>query len=58
MQVKITVKQNDRVLTETIAEVEKDGDLAAAVKAELDILRTQNRSAPLWGIQISIDKPD
>ncbi len=46
-RVKIIVSLNDRVLSENVVEISKDGDLSAAVKAELDKVRSADRPLPL-----------
>lgn len=56
--VNVVVSLNDRVLSENVVEISKDGDLSAAVKAELDKVRCADRSLPLWGIHIRITEPE
>ena len=54
----ITISQSGNVLSSTVVTMERDGDLSEAIKAEVDKVRWQNRAAPLWGLTVSIDKPD
>jgi len=53
---KITVEQNGIFLSQSIAEIEDDESLSAAIKAAVDKVRADDRSKPLWGLAIKVDK--
>jgi hypothetical protein len=53
---KITVEQNGIILSQSIAEIDDDQSLSAAVKAVVDKARAEDRSKPLWGLGIRVDK--
>ena len=56
MLLKITVEQNGAVLSQSVAEIENDEGLSAAIKAAVDRVRAADRSKPLWGLGIKVDK--
>ena len=56
MLLKITVEQNGVILSESIVEIEDDESLSFAIKSEVDTVRAQDRSKPLWGLGIKVDK--
>jgi hypothetical protein len=53
---KITVEQNGIILSQSIAEIEDDESLSATIKATVDKVRAEDRSKPLWGLGIKVDK--
>jgi hypothetical protein len=53
---KITVEQNGVILSQSIAEIEDDESLSATIKATVDKVRAEDRSKPLWGLGIRVDK--
>ena len=56
MLLKITVEQNGAILRQSIAEIEDDESLSATIKAAVDKVRAEDRSKPLWGLGIKVDK--
>ena len=56
MLLKITIEQNGVVLSQSIAEIEDDESLSATLKAAVDKVRAEDRSKPLWGLGIRVDK--
>jgi hypothetical protein len=56
MLLKITIEQNGAVLSQSVAEIEEDEDLSTAIKAAIDKVRAADRSKPLWGLAIKVDK--
>jgi hypothetical protein len=56
MLLKITVEQNGAILSQSVAEIEDDEGLSAAIKAAVDTVRAADRSKPLWGLGIKVDK--
>ena len=56
MLLKITVEQNGVILSQSIAEIEDDESLSATIKAAVDKVRAEDRSKPLWGLGIKVDK--
>jgi hypothetical protein len=53
---KITVEQNGIILSQSLAEIDDDDSLSAAIKAAVDKVRAEDRSKPLWGLGIRVDK--
>ena len=56
MLLKITVEQNGSVLSQSVAKIEDDEGLSAAIKTAIDKARAVERSKPLWGLGIRVDK--
>jgi hypothetical protein len=56
MLLKITVEQNGAILSQSVAEIDDDEGLSAAIKAAVDEVRAADRSKPLWGLGIKVDK--
>ena len=56
MLLKITVEQNGSVLSQSVAKIEDDEALSAAIKTAIDKARAVDRSKPLWGLGIRVDK--
>jgi len=56
MLLKITIEQNGVVLSQSVAEIEEDEDFSAAIKAAVDTVRAADRSKPLWGLGVKVDK--
>src|SRR3954470_15523300 len=42
--------------SESIVEIDDDESLSIAIKSEVDTVRAQDRSKPLWGLGIKVDK--
>jgi hypothetical protein len=53
---KITVEQNGVILGQSIVEIDDDESLSVAIKSAVDTVRAQDRSKPLWGLGIKVDK--
>jgi hypothetical protein len=53
---KITVEQNGVILDQSIVEIDDDESLSVAIKSAVDTVRAQDRSKPLWGLGIKVDK--
>ncbi len=56
MLLKITIEQNGVVLSQSVAEIEDDVALLAAIKVAVDKVRAADPSRPLWGLGIKVDK--
>ena len=56
MLLKITVEQNGSVLSQSVAKIEDDEGLSAAIRTAVDKARAVDRSKPLWGLGIRVDK--
>ena len=56
MLLKVTVEQNGVMLSQSIVEIDDDESLSTAVKAAVDKVRADDRSKPLWGLAIKVDK--
>jgi hypothetical protein len=52
---KIIIEQKGVVLSQSVAEIEEDEDLSAAIKVAIDKVRAEDRSKPLWGLVIKVD---
>ena len=56
MLLKVTVEQNGAILSQSIVEMDDDESLSTTIKAAVDTVRAADRSQPLWGLAIKVDK--
>ena len=56
MLLKVTVEQNGVILSQSIVEIDDDESLSTIIKAAVDTVRAADRSKPLWGLAVKVDK--